>query len=73
MALLLRKRSFHFYLYLFISQSAVHGVVNHESYGTAPHNTADVDENVDTQQMRLLFVCQLYWKVCQEQLQPSEQ
>lgn len=45
MALLLWKRSFHFYLYLFISRRAVHGVVNHESYGRAPHNTADVDEN----------------------------
>lgn len=45
MALLLWKRSFHFWLYLFISQSAVHGVVNHESYGPAPHNCADIDEN----------------------------
>lgn len=33
------------YLYLFISQSAVHGVVNHESCGPVPHNTAGIDEN----------------------------
>lgn len=33
------------YLYQFISQSAAHGVVNHESCGPAPHNTAGIDEN----------------------------
>lgn len=33
------------YLYLFISQSAAHGAVNHESCGPAPHNTAGIDEN----------------------------
>lgn len=33
------------YLYLFISPSAVDGVVNHESCGSAPCNTAGIDEN----------------------------